>query len=118
MNLAPVHFSSRAPYTSASVSRRQIPHKRSFRPELPPSGIKTAKDVVLRHVAGVILTGHPSGSSSRIASWSREMAKPLVFQYGGRELSFALNKVDRAALYGHKEVEVRNEDGKVCELAT
>jgi hypothetical protein len=46
------------------------------------------------------------------------MAKPLVFQYGGRELSFALNKVDRAALYGHKEVEVRNEDGKVCELAT
>ena len=46
------------------------------------------------------------------------MAKPLVFQHQGRELSFALNKVDRAALYGHKEVEVLNEDGKVCELAT
>jgi len=46
------------------------------------------------------------------------MAKPLVFQYGGRDLSFVLNKVDRTALYGHKEVEVLNEDGKVCELAT
>jgi hypothetical protein len=46
------------------------------------------------------------------------MAKPLVFQYGDRELSFELNKVDRAALYGHKELEVLNEDGKVCELAT
>jgi hypothetical protein len=46
------------------------------------------------------------------------MAKPLVFQYGGQELSFVLNKVDRAALYGHKEVEVLNEEGKVCELAT
>jgi hypothetical protein len=46
------------------------------------------------------------------------MAKPLVFQYGDRELSFELNKIDRAALYGHKELEVLNEDGKVCELAT
>jgi hypothetical protein len=46
------------------------------------------------------------------------MAKPLVFQFGGRELSFVLNKVDRAALYGHKELEVLNEDGQVCELAT
>lgn len=46
------------------------------------------------------------------------MAKPLVFKYAGRELSFVLNKVDRAALYGHKETEVLNEDGKVCQLAT
>jgi len=46
------------------------------------------------------------------------MAKPLVFQFGGRELSFSLNKVDRTALYGHKELEVLNEAGEVCELAT
>jgi hypothetical protein len=46
------------------------------------------------------------------------MAKPLVFLYGGQELSFALNKVDRAALYGKKDVEVLNEDGKICEMAT
>jgi hypothetical protein len=49
---------------------------------------------------------------------SRKMAKPLVLQYGDRMLSFVLNKIDRAALYGHKELEVLNEDGKVCELAT
>ena len=46
------------------------------------------------------------------------MAKPLVFQFGGQELSFVLDTIDRAALYGHKELEVLNEDGKVCELAT
>jgi hypothetical protein len=46
------------------------------------------------------------------------MAKPLVFHFGGKELSFNLNKVDRAALYGHKEVEVLDEGGNVCELAT
>lgn len=46
------------------------------------------------------------------------MAKPLVFHYGGRELPVTLNKVDRSKLYGYKEVEVLNEDGKVCELAT
>jgi hypothetical protein len=49
-------------------------------------------------------------------SWN--MAKPLVFQFGERELSFALNKVDRTKLYGYKEVEVLNEDGMKCELAT
>lgn len=46
------------------------------------------------------------------------MAKPLVFQFAGRELSFDLNKVDRTTLYGHKDVEVLDEDGKVCQLAT
>jgi hypothetical protein len=46
------------------------------------------------------------------------MAKPLVFQYAGQELAFALNKVDRAGLYGRKDVEVLNEAGQVCDLAT
>jgi hypothetical protein len=67
------------------------------------------------NVASFIIGGNPANQSS---GRSPKMAKPLVFHYGGQELSFVLNKVDRAALYGHKEVEVLNEDGKVCELAT
>ena len=46
------------------------------------------------------------------------MAKPLVFQFGDVELSFQLNKVDRSKLYGYKEVEVLDEKGRRCELAT
>ena len=46
------------------------------------------------------------------------MAKPLVFQWGDRQLSFAMNKVDRAKLYGFKETEVLDEAGQRCELAT
>jgi hypothetical protein len=46
------------------------------------------------------------------------MAKPLVFEFEGQNLSFEMTKVDRAKLYGYKEVEVRNEDGELCELAT
>ncbi len=46
------------------------------------------------------------------------MAKPLVFQFGGRDLPFGLNKVDRSKLYGYKETEVLAEDGQRCELAT
>jgi hypothetical protein len=46
------------------------------------------------------------------------VAKPLVFQFGDRDLAFTLNKVDRSKLYGYKETEVRDEDGQRCELAT
>jgi hypothetical protein len=46
------------------------------------------------------------------------MAKPLVFEFEGQNLSFEMTKVDRAKLYGYKEVEVLNEDGELCELAT
>ena len=46
------------------------------------------------------------------------VAKPLVFQWGDDDLSFTMNKVDRSKLYGYKEVEVLDENGKPCELAT
>lgn len=46
------------------------------------------------------------------------MAKPLVFQFGDRDLSFTMNKVDRSKLYGYKEIEVLDERGRRCELAT
>jgi hypothetical protein len=46
------------------------------------------------------------------------MAKPLVFQFGDRDVSFTLIKVDRSKLYGYKEMEVMAEDGQRCELAT
>ena len=46
------------------------------------------------------------------------MAKPLVFQWGEDDLSFQLTKIDRSKLYGYKEVEVLDEDGNRCELAT
>ncbi|HZN37021.1 MAG TPA: hypothetical protein VFB80_24490 [Pirellulaceae bacterium] len=46
------------------------------------------------------------------------MAKPLVFQWGDRQLSFQMNKVDRAKLYGFKESEVLDDKGQKCELAT
>jgi hypothetical protein len=46
------------------------------------------------------------------------VAKPLVFQFGDRDLPFTLNKVERSKLYGHKETEVLDEQGRRCELAT
>jgi hypothetical protein len=46
------------------------------------------------------------------------VAKPLIFQLGDKELSFTLEKVDRSRLYGYKEVEVLDESGQRCELAT
>lgn len=46
------------------------------------------------------------------------MAKPIVFQWGDTDLSFSLAKIDRSKLYGYKEVEVLDEDGNRCELAT
>lgn len=46
------------------------------------------------------------------------MAKPLLFQFGEDELALNINKVDRAKLYGSKEVEAVDEKEQVCELAT
>lgn len=46
------------------------------------------------------------------------MAKPLVFQWGDRDLAFSLSKVDRARLYGYKDVEALDDQGRRCELAT
>jgi hypothetical protein len=46
------------------------------------------------------------------------MAKPLVFQWRDRQISFQMVKVDRAKLYGFKDCEVQDEQGQRCELAT
>ncbi len=46
------------------------------------------------------------------------MAKPLVLQFAGKEISFQMNKVDRAKLYGFKELEVLDDKKRGCELAT
>ncbi len=46
------------------------------------------------------------------------MAKPLVFQLGESEFSFAMNKIDRSKLYGFKEVEALDESDQKCDLAT
>lgn len=46
------------------------------------------------------------------------MAKPLVFKFEGRELSFSMSKVDRSKLYGFKELDVVDDHGEPCELAT
>ena len=46
------------------------------------------------------------------------MAKPLVFHFGEGDIAFALSKIDRSRLYGYKEVEALDEQGRRCELAT
>lgn len=46
------------------------------------------------------------------------MAKPLVFRLGSADFAFQLNKVDRSKLYGYKDLEVLDEQGRPCELAT
>src|SRR5687767_9702767 len=46
------------------------------------------------------------------------MAKPLVFQWRDRQISFQMAKVDRARLYGFKESEVLDDQGLRCDLAT
>ena len=46
------------------------------------------------------------------------MAKPLILQWGDVDLPFTLTKIDRSKLYGFKEVEVLDEQNRVCELAT
>lgn len=46
------------------------------------------------------------------------MAKPLVFQFGDRDLPFDMTKVDRSKLYGYKATEAIDGSGSKCELAT
>ncbi len=46
------------------------------------------------------------------------VAKQLVFRLGEQQYAFTLTKVDRAKLYGYKEVEVLDEQDRPCELAT
>lgn len=46
------------------------------------------------------------------------MARSLVFQFAGQELAFSMSKLDRAKLYGFKEVQVLDEEGNQCEMAT
>ena len=46
------------------------------------------------------------------------MAKPLVFQLGESEISFAMHKIDRSKLYGFKEVQALDESNELCQLAT
>ena len=47
-----------------------------------------------------------------------DLASPLVLRFGDRNLPFRLNKVDRAKLYGYKEMDVIDERGGRCELGT
>ncbi len=46
------------------------------------------------------------------------MAKPIVFEFEGAEVSFEMNKVDRTKLYGFKTQEVLDESGQPCLLTT
>ncbi len=46
------------------------------------------------------------------------MAKPLVFKIDGQEIAFDMNKVDRTKLYGYKDLEIIDEHGEKCEMAT
>jgi hypothetical protein len=45
------------------------------------------------------------------------LAKPLVVEFDGLNIEFEMNKIDRAKLYGYKEVEVLDEQGVKCEVA-
>jgi hypothetical protein len=46
------------------------------------------------------------------------MAKPLVLKFRGQSVEAALEKIDRAKLYGYVETEIQDESGNRCELAT
>ena len=46
------------------------------------------------------------------------MPRSLVFQFGDRDYSFQMAKVDRSKLYGYKQLKVLNETDTECELAT
>ncbi len=46
------------------------------------------------------------------------MARQLTFQFGGAAFAFEMHKVDRDKLYGFKQAEVLDEEGRLCELAT
>jgi len=46
------------------------------------------------------------------------MARALNFSIEGNQYSLSINKLDRKKLYGFTQVEVKDEDGNKCELAT
>lgn len=46
------------------------------------------------------------------------MSKALTVQYKGREISLAIEKVDRTRLYGYVETEVLDDSGRRCQLVT
>jgi hypothetical protein len=46
------------------------------------------------------------------------MPRQLAFQFGPSVFAFEMQKVDRDKLYGFKENEVLDDQGRVCELAT
>jgi hypothetical protein len=46
------------------------------------------------------------------------MSKLLNLQYNGTPVALALEKVDRAKLYGFTDIEVQDDEGRPCELAT
>jgi hypothetical protein len=46
------------------------------------------------------------------------MPRKLVFVFDGDSIAFEMQKVDRSRLYGFKEIEVLDESGSKCELAT
>ncbi len=46
------------------------------------------------------------------------MAKALVFDFDGSNIAFEMTKIDRSKLYGYKELEILDEEGQACELAT
>ena len=46
------------------------------------------------------------------------MAKPLTVVYRGETVHLDLKKVDRDKLYGYSDLEVVDDAGKPCELAT
>jgi hypothetical protein len=46
------------------------------------------------------------------------MAKPLVFEFRGKQSEYQLIKVDRTKLYGYKELEVIDDQGNRCDFAT
>jgi len=46
------------------------------------------------------------------------LARPLLFQLGDNSIALDMNKIDRSRLYGSKELEVVDDKGGRCELAT
>ncbi len=46
------------------------------------------------------------------------MPRTLPFTYKGKELAFTIQKVDRSKLYGSTQLEVHDDQGRLCDLAT
>jgi hypothetical protein len=65
----------------------------------------------------VILAG-TSKNRQNLHVGADNLARPLVFQLGDKSISLEMNKIDRSRLYGYKELEVVDDKGGRCELAT